>query len=225
VEQLGEDDVEALLLHNGIGVTAKFTGEVDLAAEHYGRALEILEARGGDDRCSAACTTTWAAWPTPGATWRPRSCTRARRWPCTRAGRVGASSDRGSSGSILSELGRHDEAIAMLRQAAEEFAALLGPDHVEVAIAQTTLGAALHRAGRLDEAAEAYATGLAARERALGADHPELAPTLLNLGQLAADNGDAATATSYATRAVAVLDGNVVAEHPFLRLARQRAGI
>ncbi len=62
------DDSEAMLLHNGIGVTAKFTGEVYLAATHYGHALAILQARGGDDAMLGACTTTSAVSRTPAAT-------------------------------------------------------------------------------------------------------------------------------------------------------------
>lgn len=221
---LPADDVELMLLHNDLGITAKFTGEVAAAAEHYGRALDLLQSRGGDDMMLAALHHNLGGLAhTRGEFPEAERHTRAALAIHEGQEEFGALSDRGQLGSILSELGRHEEAIDLLRAVADEFGRLLGPDHVEVAIATTTLGSALHRAGRLDLAAGAYESGLAARERALGADHPELAPTLLNLGQLAADRGDPDAAAGYARRAVGVLDGRVVADHPFLRLARERA--
>lgn len=221
---LPADDVELLLLHNDLGITAKFTGEVIVAAEHYQRALDILQTRGGDDMMLAALHHNLGGLAhTRGDFPEAERHTRAALVLHEGSDEFGALSDRGQLGSILSELGRHDEAINLLRGAVDDFARLLGPDHVEVAVATTTLGSALHRAGQLEPASRAYEAGLAARERVLGPDHPELAPTLLNLGQLAADRGDQTTATAYARRAVDVLDGRVVADHPFLRLARERA--
>lgn len=223
-DALPPGDVEVLLLHNGIGVTAKFTGEVELAEHHYGVALALLEARGGDDQLLAGLHHNLGGL----AHTRGDMAAAAHHTELALEGHdgvdaVGAAADRGQLGSIYSEQGRHDEAIELLCRAAKEMGDLLGAEHLEVAIARTTLGAALHRAGRLDEAADAYAEGLAAREAALGTDHPELAPTLLNLGQLAADRGDDAGARAHASRAVAVLEGNVVEDHPFLVVARARA--
>ncbi|MGI8683373.1 MAG: tetratricopeptide repeat protein [Mycobacteriales bacterium] len=97
-----------------------------------------------------------------------------------------------------------------------------GPDHLEVAIARTSLGAALHRAGRLDEAAAAYRDGLAARERRQGAAHPELAPTLLNLSSLSEQSGDRDEAVQLAHRAATNLTGAVTDDHPVLLATRQR---
>ena len=131
--------------------------------------------------------------------------------------------DRGQLAAILSELGRHDEAERELRRTADDFAAALGPDHVEVAIARTALGAALHRAGRLDEADDAYREGLAMRERSRGRAHPMLAPTLLNLSALCSERGDAEGARSFAQRAADVLGGGAVTDdHPHLLAARGR---
>ncbi len=224
-EHFDEHDVEALLLHNCIGITAKFTGEVELASSHYGRALEILRARGGDEQMLACLHHNLGGLAhTRGDMATAEMHTREALTLHEGADEAGAAADRGQLGSILSERGRHEEAIGLLHRAAADFTTLLGPQHVEVAIAQTTLGAALHRAGDLEGAAQAYAEGLTSRQAALGPDHPELAPTLLNLGRLAADQGDPGTARTFARRAVAVLEGNVVADHPFLIVARQRAG-
>lgn len=68
--------------------------------------------------------------------------------------------DRGQLAVIVSEVGRHNEAELELRRTAENFAAALGPEHVEVASART----ALYRMGRLYEA-DAYHEGLAMRVR------------------------------------------------------------
>ncbi len=224
-EHFDEDDVEALFLHNGIGVTAKFTGEVELAAWHYGQALEILQARGGDEQMLACLHHNLGGLAhTRGDMATAEAHTRTALALHEGADAPGAAADRGQLGSILSERGHHEEAIGLLRRTIDDFAELLGPGHLEVAIAQTTLGAALHRAGQLEAAAQAYGEGLDSRQESLGADHPELAPTLLNIGRLAADRGDPEAARTYARRAVAVLEGNVVPDHPFLSLARQRSG-
>ena len=224
-EHFDDDDVEALLLHNCIGVTAKFTGEVELAACHYERALEILRSRGGDDLMLAGLHHNLGGLAhTRGDMATAEMHTREALMLHEGVDEAGAAADRGQLGSILSERGQHEEALALIRRTIDDFAALLGAAHVEVAIAQTTLGAALHRSGDLEGAAQAYAEGLASRQRALGADHPELAPTLLNLGRLAADQNDPETARIWACRAVTVLEGNVVSDHPFLRIARERAG-
>lgn len=222
--ELGPGHRELVLLHNGLGVTAKFTGEVDVAAHHYARALELVEGRDdADDLLGGLRHNLGGLAHTRGDLVEAEIQTRMALSHHTGVNPVAEAADRGQLGSIVSERGRHDEAIDLLEVAEAQFRDALGDDHLEVAIVQTTLGAALHRAGRLPEAARAYAAGLRIREATLGADHPELGPTLLNLGQLAVDQGDPALGAQYARRAVAVLEGHVVDDHPFLVLARERA--
>jgi hypothetical protein len=49
-----------------------------------------------------------------------------------------------------------------------------------------------------------------------------LAPTLLNLSALCEQRGDRTAALSFAERAVRVLDGAVIADHPHRLAAAQR---
>ena len=112
-EALGEDDVEALLLHNGIGITAKITGEVDLAAHHYGRALEILDARGGGDQLLAGLHHNLGCLAhTRGDMAQAERHTRKALALHEGGDEVGACADRGQLGSILSE--RFRPAVALL---------------------------------------------------------------------------------------------------------------
>jgi tetratricopeptide (TPR) repeat protein len=115
--------------------------------------------------------------------------------------------------------------VDRLARRTAELAAALGPEHVAVGRARAALGDALRAAGRLDEAAAAFRAVLAVREAALGPDDPEHAPVLLELAGLAAAVGDAAGALALASRATALLDGRVPADHPLLREARAAAAV
>lgn len=222
---LSPDHPVRAAVRNSLGVLEKFCGNLAAAAEHYTAALAgsasqnlrfrgaLLHNLGGLAHSARDLPTaerhTRAALHLHAELFGPRS--------------EPACADRGQLASIVSGLGRHDEAVALIAETMEGFIALYGPDHVEVGIARCTLGAALHRAGRPDEAIEQYRAGLAIRETALGADHPDLAPTLLNLGRVLDRDGRRSEGRALACRAATVLEGKVVADHRFLAAARSRA--
>ncbi|MBA8883348.1 serine/threonine-protein kinase [Dokdonella fugitiva] len=91
----------------------------------------------------------------------------------------------GTLSSSLSALGRHDEAIAMQREAIEIAEKLYGRDDPTVAESYNTLARTLNGAGRIDEAVAAmeHAVELDRRNEA-GGRNPELASALCNLAVL-----------------------------------------
>ncbi|MDQ3475918.1 MAG: tetratricopeptide repeat protein [Actinomycetota bacterium] len=223
---LGSEDVDAAVLHNGLGIVGKFSGAFDEAAQHYERAAEIFRLVGTSDRVLGALHHNLGglAHSRGDLTTAERETRRALELHTASDGPAhpDTTADRGQLGGILSELGRHEEAERELRRTAVDMTAAHGPNHLEVAIARTSLGAALHRAGRLAEADAAYREGLAARERTQGAAHPELAPTLLNLSSLSEQLGDRDGAVHLAHRAATNLTGAVTDDHPVLLATRQR---
>ncbi len=223
---IGSQDGDAAVLHNGLGIVGKFSGDFEAAADHYARAGAIFAQIGTSDRVLGALHHNLGglAHSRGDVVTAERETRRALDLHTAALGPAhpDTTADRGQLGGILSELGRHDEAERELRRTANDWTAAYGADHLEVAIAQTSLGAALHRAGRLKEADAAYRDGLAARERRQGTGHPELAPTLLNLSRLCEQRGDRDEAVSLARRAASNLEGAVTDDHPVLIATRQR---
>lgn len=212
------------LVRNSLGVLEKFCGNLDAAAAHYVAALDSVPAEDLEFRAGLAHNLGGLAHSRgdlPAAEVRTRE---ALELHSQLAGpdSAGACADRGQLASIVSGLGRHEEALRLITETVAGFTARYGPDHIEVGIARCTLGAVLDRAGRGEDAEAAYREGLAVREAALGSNHPDLAPTLINLGRVLDRGGDRAGGLACAHRAVDVLAGKVVPEHKFLALARRR---
>lgn len=90
-------------------------------------------------------------------------------------------------------------------------------DHLEVAIARTSLAAVLHQRGHMTEAEREYRAGLATRQRHSGPNHPELAVTLINLATILHQRGAANEAERLCHRALHNLQGSVRDEHPSRR--------
>jgi tetratricopeptide (TPR) repeat protein len=87
-----------------------------------------------------------------------------------------------SLGSLLTDMGRYEEAqqvherVLALRQKA------LGPEHPDVATSLNNLGGVLFYLGKYEEARQMHARALALREKVLGPEHPHVASSLSNLG-------------------------------------------
>ena len=91
----------------------------------------------------------------------------------------------GTLSSSLGALGRHDEAIAMQREAVEVAEKLYGRDDPTVAESYNTLARTLNGAGRVDEAVAAMQRAVELdRGNEAGGRNPELASALCNLAVL-----------------------------------------
>ena len=91
----------------------------------------------------------------------------------------------GTLSSSLGALGRHDEAIAMQREAVDVAEKLYGRDDPTVAESYNTLARTLGGAGRLDEAVAAMQRAVELdRGNEAGGKNPELASALCNLAVL-----------------------------------------
>ncbi|MGN6519648.1 MAG: protein kinase domain-containing protein [Dokdonella sp.] len=91
----------------------------------------------------------------------------------------------GTLSSSLGALGRHDEAIAMQREAVEVAEKLYGRDDPTVAESYNTLARTLNGAGRVDEAVAAMRRAVELdRGNEAGGRNPELASALCNLAVL-----------------------------------------
>lgn len=105
---------------------------------------------------------------------------------------VDAAVTRGALGAILVDIGRVDEARAILESTREFLREKLGPDHLAVAARSFHLARALEEQGALDEARRLHEETLAIREREQGkglitADSlHEFGAFLLRRGELAA---------------------------------------
>ncbi len=222
-EPLPERHAVTALIRNSLGILEKFCGNLDAAAAHYEAAL-AGDLPGDEFRAGLLHNLGGLAHSARDLPAAERHTREALDLHTALDGPVSpnACADRGQLASIVSGLGRHDEALELIAETIDGFVELYGPEHVEVGIARCTFGAALDRAGRLDEAEAAYRAGLVIREAALGPEHPDLAPTLLNLGRILDRRGDRAAGCALASRAVGVLEGKVVDDHRFLVKARRR---
>jgi tetratricopeptide (TPR) repeat protein len=86
-----------------------------------------------------------------------------------------AAVDRAALAAILEARGRKREALETLRDVLSTLEAVLGPDHHEVGLTLSVLGAMHMSAGRFAEADAAFSRAALILERVLGASHPAAA--------------------------------------------------
>jgi serine/threonine-protein kinase len=215
------DAAGAALAHEGLAAVARATGELGEAAAQLAAALRCApsDALHGLHRQAAALAQRRDDLPAA-----ERHAAHALATAADPAGRE-AAADRVLLGSILTELGRHADAIEELRLAVDLLTGLHGAAHVDVASARTELAAALEAGGLLDEAVAQHEAVLEQRATAIGADHPSHALRLLALSALDRDRGRIEGARAWAQRAITVLDGQVPANDPLLRRAQALAAL
>jgi Tetratricopeptide repeat len=116
-------------------------------------------------------------------------------------------------------------ARAMLDQALEPAATMLGPDHPEV-LAATRLLASLHRdLGELSDARRVLEEALAAGQFTLGDDNPALLPLSYDLAMLADELGNRHEARRNFTRLLRYGPAALGPEHEYVRAARRYLGV
>lgn len=110
-------------------------------------------------------------------------------------------------GLAMLRLGRSEQALETLRQAAEELRAGFSVPHPNVALTLTTIGEAFFAQGRPAEALELHLAAVAELEEAVGPDHPDLSDPLSSAGEALAalDRPDEAVAAI--DRAISIRTG------------------
>lgn len=110
--------------------------------------------------------------------------------------------------------GFFESGIAHARRAVDLRSAVVGADHVSVAVDVAALAELVEAAGRLDEAEALYQRSLAVLERVRGPEHLEVAVNLHNLGALSAARGDADDAERRYRRALEIKEQILGRDHP-----------
>jgi eukaryotic-like serine/threonine-protein kinase len=119
-----------------------------------------------------------------------------------------------SIGFSLRAVGRREEALARHQEALVIVERRLGPDHPATADTRVSMGLALASLERVDEADAAYRRALRSYEMNLPPMSPRLGVLLNNIGELANRRHAYKDALDACTRAVAIDEHNVGADHP-----------
>lgn len=118
--------------------------------------------------------------------------------------------------SVLSLVGRNDEALALDQSSLASWSALFGPDHPKVAQIQNNVAIRLDARGRYAEARQLLARSLSIKERTFGPAHPSLAFTLNNIGMVAGHQGQLADERAAFERALAIRETALGPNHPLV---------
>ena len=106
--------------------------------------------------------------------------------------------------AAASDLGRLDQAEALFRQAADDYARLCGPEDMNTVQCLANLAIVLSDQNRLREAEDLYTSVLAQQTLALGEEHPDVGVTLHNLANAYRDQGRYRDATEALDRALRI---------------------
>jgi tetratricopeptide (TPR) repeat protein/predicted Ser/Thr protein kinase len=130
-----------------------------------------------------------------------------------------------SLGSVLSDLGRYEEAqkaherVLALRQKA------LGSEHPDTTNSLNNLGGVLYYLGKYEEAREIHARALALREKILGPEHPHVAVSLNNLGLALWKQGHLEEARAAHERALALREKAMRPDAPDVAASLNNLGL
>jgi eukaryotic-like serine/threonine-protein kinase len=117
-------------------------------------------------------------------------------------------------GVILTQQGKHAEALEHQQRAFALRQRAYGQESPEVAIALNNLGIALMRQRKNDEAVTYFERAIAMQERLLGPSHPDLTLPLSNLSGVRCDQGKLDEALGYDERSLGILEQSFGSEHP-----------
>jgi tetratricopeptide (TPR) repeat protein len=115
-------------------------------------------------------------------------------------------------------------ALALAEQAHAIRIAALDPDHPELAMSWSNLGALKRMVGELPEARDDLVKALAIKVRVLGPDNPSVGVTHVTLSQVLFDLHDLPGALDHAQRAVAILAPSLGDAHEYTAAAHARLG-
>lgn len=118
-------------------------------------------------------------------------------------------------GTVLTSLGRFEEALPLLRANVELTRALLGENHPALATAVHQLASALRQSGDNSAAIPAFQKALALYEQNYGQEHSYVATALTGLGQTLSANGAHAEAIDALARAHRIYLRSLGATHVF----------
>ena len=116
-------------------------------------------------------------------------------------------------GTVLSNSGRHEEALTAMVRALKGFEEALGPNHAQVAAAQSNLGIEYAQLRLLPDARHYLNEAAKTVEQVYGSHHPWLGSIRINLGGLARMDEDTETANREYQRAVEILSRSLPHGH------------
>lgn len=212
---------------NELGIVYKYTGRLDKAHASYSAALRSLEGVEPNSRTDELRATLYhnlggleyargdfaAAdlWAARGIDLR--SSARG-------ADHLAVAVDRAARAPILQELGRLDEAEAILHDVLATYLRVFGGVHHELAVTLHNLATCEYRRGEAAAATRSVQRAVDIKHAVLGAKHPELAISLANLAHLSAELGDPDRARSAYLDAIEILSEKVEPGHPVLAACR-----
>ncbi|MDD4946544.1 MAG: CHAT domain-containing protein [Gallionella sp.] len=213
------DDSAKGWLFNSLGVIHEKSGQLDLAAGDYRRALELI----GDDPAALTLQVNLAALQY-----------RRGDYPAARSAyqealallkKQGAEADElraaalGGLGLVLQTMGQYNAAITPLQQALELDSRRFGDNHAIVALDLSNLGDVHRSLGEYDQALPLYRRSLSIRRNALPAAHPDIANSLSKIGYVLEIMGRPDQALSAYQEALQIREKSLQPGHSHIALA------
>lgn len=213
------DDSVKGWLFNSLGVIHEKSGQLDLAAGDYRRALELI----GADPAALTLKVNLAALQY-----------RRGDYPAARSAyqealalleKQGAEFDElrgaalGGLGLVLQTMGQYHAATAPLQQALELDSRRYGDSHAIVALDLSNLGDAHRSLGEYDQALPLYQRSLSIRRKVLQSAHPDIANSLSKIGYVLEIMGRSDNALIAYQEALQIREQSLPAGHSHIALA------
>ncbi|HYH98712.1 tetratricopeptide repeat protein, partial [Hyalangium sp.] len=134
-------------------------------------------------------------------------------------------SELNNYGAVLSELGRHEEALQAWQHVLALREKAVGPEHLDVASVVNNLGLMFWKMGRFEPAREQLSRSLALREKILGPEHPQVAASFNNLGLVLWKMGRLEESRELQARALVLREKVLGPEHPDVAASLTNLGL
>ncbi len=135
-----------------------------------------------------------------------------------------AATARMNRGAALRSGGRYEAAVAELRIALAELAAVLPPEHLLRGNAHNNLGLALQSAGQYHQAERHFDLAVRQKRAVLRGDHPQVAGSLINLGLAQERLGTLQAAAASFDRALAICRESLPPTHRYVASLHNNLG-
>ncbi len=208
-----------------LGYTELTAGDGESAREHFGRALEVLDARDDTTPMSARAFLGLGVAQSMRGDFAAaevqirEALVRFERIYGRRHFWVARAYD--DLGYLERQRGRPEAAVPMHREALEIQTEMNGGEHQETARTRLLLGEALGESGRHEDARREFERSAVFFEARLGPDHPMLGNVLANLGHAESALGRHGRAREHYSRALAIAQGAGGGIHRIAALAMQ----